>query len=358
MGILTKSFRTSYYQAKYFVDEDQHGMRLDQFIQIYMESFSREEVKRKIKDGDVVIKDRPGKHRPNTKLHHRDIVTLTLKKTTQEDEWWNGSLLNLQLKPDIVFEDDHLIVISKPAYMAAHPTGKHLFNCATVYFEEKYEKTIHSIHRLDRETSGVMMLAKDPKTAHLMTDQFDKDLVSKCYMFVSKKNEDYAQSEFVEEARLGTNETGLKRVYINHFDKNSTEGKHAKTTFKVLFEEGKYAIGLAFPKTGRQHQIRVHAMINGLPLVGDKLYLGNFKMFQRFKDNIASEEDHELMEISRHALHAMALKACYQGQDKVFKTSIPNDLGQLIQSKFSNSIDEIEKELFLEIDNYFTKELR
>ncbi|WP_372655771.1 RluA family pseudouridine synthase [Halobacteriovorax sp.] len=358
MPIIDKTFESNKYTAVYLVEEEHDGMRLDQYLQTYLASWSREQVKKKISQGDISIKDRPGKHRASTKIYTRDIITLITNKTEHEDEYWNGELLELQTEPEILFEDEDLIIISKPPYMSTHPTGKHLFNCATVFFESKYKKTCHSIHRLDRETSGALMLAKNPKCAQVMTEGFEKDLVRKCYFFIAYNREWNGEYSFEDNHRLGASEEGLKRIYINHFPKESTDGKSARTLFEVVHVEGDYVLGLAFPITGRQHQIRVHAMINGLPLVGDKLYLGNFKMFQRFKDNIATKEDHDLMEISRHALHAIALRAPYKGEEKIFSSKIPNDLKKWISSKMTIDLVELQERLESKIQDYFNKDKR
>lgn len=355
MAIIEKTFESDLYTAVYLVDEEHDGMRLDQYLQQYLASWSREQVKKKIAAGDIQIKGREGKHRPSSKIYYRDIIKLITRKTIHEDEYWNGELLELELVPEIIFEDDDLIIISKPPYMATHPTGKHLFNCATVYFESQYKKTIHSIHRIDRETSGVLMLAKNPTCAQKMTDCFEKDLVRKCYFFIAVNKDWNGETQFECNRRLGPKDSGLKRIYINHFDEDSKEGKHAKTHYQIVHEEKGYVLGLAFPVTGRQHQIRVHAMVNGLPLLGDKLYLGYFEMFQRFKDNIASKEDHDLMDLNRHALHAMALQVPYKSERKIFSSHIPKDLREWIGKNLEVDIKSVEEKLQYYINDYFIK---
>ncbi len=351
MAILWKKFTDEYYEARYSVEEHEDYMRLDQFMQTFMASFSRQQIKKKIEQKEIQILGRPGKQKPNTKVHFQEQVMLKIYKTTQEDEYWHGEKLELETTPKIIYEDDGLLAVYKPPYMATHPTGKHLFNCATVFFENKYEKTIHSIHRLDRETSGVLLLAKNPTCANIVTELFEKDLVRKCYFFIAKDNG--TAMEFQAKERLGTNEKGLKRVYINHYPHDSQDGKHAFTHFKILHKENGYCIGLAFPQTGRQHQIRVHAMINNYPLIGDKLYLGNFKMFQRFKDLLASEEDYNLMELSRHALHALAINFPYQGKRQTFISPLPCDLKDWIMNKMTIKITELETLLSAEGQAYF-----
>tara|TARA_R110000868_G_scaffold164359_17_gene396950 strand:- start:15249 stop:16268 length:1020 start_codon:yes stop_codon:yes gene_type:complete len=337
------------------VDEEHAGMRLDQYMQIHLESWSRQMVKRKIESGDITIEGRPGKIRPSMKLAFRDHVTLVTTKSSHEDEWWNGEKIHLQLDPEIIYEDERLAVISKPAYMATHPTGRHLFNCATVYLEAKTGHTVHSIHRLDRETSGVLLLGKNPQAANLLTKEFEEDRVKKAYFFMAKNLAWNGKDEFWANERLDNAGDGLKRVYIEHFPESDSRGKHAQTFFKILEIQGEYVIGLAFPQTGRQHQIRVHAMAHGLPLVGDKLYLGNFEMFQRFKDLLATKQEHDLMELPRHALHAVGISINYLSERRIFRSHIPKDLRAWIEDKTSIQVSKLEKTIELCLEEYFQK---
>jgi 23S rRNA pseudouridine1911/1915/1917 synthase len=352
MLIVDKKFTPKVYLIKLQVETDDHGARLDQFALKFLHSFSREEVKKKIKSGDINILERDHPKRASVKVHEKEVVQIKIKITTHEDEYWRGEKLELETLNNTVYEDDELIIISKPPFMSTHPTGRHLFNCATVFFEEKFNKTIHSIHRLDRETSGILLLGKNPKSTQVITQSFEKNDVKKCYFFISKTSEENEKDEFIETSRLGASEEGLKRVYIDHYPEESSEGKSAETSFKIVYRDKNYALGLAFPKTGRQHQIRVHAMINKFPLLGDKLYLGNFKMFQRFKDNIALEKDFDLMEIHRHALHAYAINFPYQGKRQTFSAPLPMDLKNWIEKNLSISAVKLEEQLASELKNF------
>jgi 23S rRNA-/tRNA-specific pseudouridylate synthase len=210
----------------------------------------------------------------------------------------------------------------------------------------KYKQTIHSLHRIDRETSGILMLGKNSQIAQKMMNSFEDDHVKKCYLFISKKNGDYdGKKKFSAHERLASPDDGLKRVYVQSYPENSKEGKHAHTNFVILEEFNEYLIGLAFPQTGRQHQIRVHAKAHGLPLIGDKLYLGSYEMFQRFKDGFATKDDHDLMELPRHALHAIALKIPYKGSDHTFRSRIPGDFKTWIFKNSSIDIEALEKKI-------------
>jgi len=354
MPILEKSFLKDRYQALYSVDEIHDNYRLDQYTQIYLSNFSRESLKKKIADGEIKIIGRDHKLRPSTKVHFKEQVTIEIPRTIQEDEYWKGEKIELIETPEIVYEDNGLLVISKPPFMSTHPTGRHLFNCATVFFEAKLGHVCHSIHRLDRETSGILILGKNPQVASKLTPLFEEGKVKKCYFFVAKTEDAPKEDFFIANERLGTDETGLKRVYIKHFEKDSDQGKRAQTTFKILHRENNYILGLAFPHTGRQHQIRVHAMINNLTLLGDKLYLGSYEIFQRFKDNRPSEKDHNLMEIPRHALHSIAINLEYGTSRKTFVAPVPGDLKAWIKENISLNLDNLEKTLTKEIERYFS----
>lgn len=359
MSQIKKNFTSNQYTVSYPVGEDYDGKRLDQFLMQYLSSFSRENIKKKITSGDVTIVGRPHPHKASTKVYQGEEIILKTERGELEDEYWRGEKLELVEHPEVIFEDENVVIISKPPYMSTHPTGKHLFYCATVYFETKYRHTIHSVHRLDRETSGLLMLAKNPKVANYLTPLFEEKKVKKCYFFIAHKNKDKDRTSFPFTAieNLGPRDDFVPRNFIHCFPKDSKQGKKSETDFELLIENNEYAIGLAYPKTGRQHQIRAHAAHHGYPLLGDKLYNGDPKVFQRFKDMIPKEEDFELMQISRHALHAIGVRIPYpQGQNQVFSTPIPHDLTQWIHSSFDKSlkIDELEELIRSKIEKYFS----
>jgi 23S rRNA pseudouridine1911/1915/1917 synthase len=352
--LIEKTFSPTQYKIVWEIEIHEEGIRLDQFIKSNFENWSREVIKKKIKSGEVVISNRKPPHRPNSKVHSKEIITLITNKSTHEDEYWNGELLKLQTSPDIIFEDKNLVVISKPTFMTTHPTGKRLFNCATVFFEDKYKKKLHSIHRLDRETSGVLLLGRNPSTANELTKEFENSEVLKCYFFIAKKNDEYKNDlTFNANQRLEAHDNSLKRVLIEAYPEESTSGKHATTSFQILEQEGDYVIGLAFPRTGRQHQIRVHAQVHGLPLIGDKIYLRGYPMFQRFKDGLATAEDHQEMQHYRHALHSIALRIKYQDKPQVFQTNIPLDLKDWLDKNTKIDLVLLEENCKKEIENYF-----
>ena len=338
MPLIEKKFTSQFYKAVFLVEKGDDGLRLDQFVRRTFTPFSREMIKKKILCGEITLQGQV--KRPATKVHvGQKVMVLSHKK--QESI----------LEPSLVFEDENIFVVSKPPFMLTHPTGRHLFNCATTYLGEKWGGSIHSIHRLDRETSGLLLLGKNATVSRQLTREFEQGSVKKCYFFVAKKKEAYhGQKSFTENARLAPSE-GM-RVSVRHYDARCGEGKRAKTHFEILRDLDSHVLGLAFPQTGRQHQIRVHAMINGLPLLGDKLYLGGFDLFQRFKDKTASPRDHQLMQLPRHALHATGLCMAYKGENKSFVDAIPEDLRQWMTS-FGINGEKLQEEIKKLIEDYF-----
>lgn len=344
MNDVTKTFSTEKYVATHPVREEHDGWRLDQFVMQCMPSLSRQFLKKKIEKGEVEISGRTPPHKPSVKVHSGERVTITTHNDGLiEEEFWHGEVVPKTEKPSVIFEDAGLLAINKPPYMITHPAGRNLFYCATVFFETIYKKTIHSIHRLDRETSGLLLLAKDPSTAQKVASLFEIDQVRKCYFLIAHKMPGATPFPFTASERLGRKDGSLPEAMMFCFPENSEEGKESETRFECLLERDGYVLALAFPLTGRQHQIRAHAAAHGYPLLGDKIYNGDPTIFMRFKDNAATDEDHEKMQIPRQALHAAALKLLYHGKPKHFIAPLPGDLAEWLKNNLGLEFQEVEK---------------
>lgn len=331
MSEIKKRFTPESFIVEFTTTSIHEGKRLDQFVIDQYPNFSRQFVKRKIDKGEIIISGRNAKHKPSTKIHSGDTIKFTTYKGDLEQVFWKQKELPLNWEPEILYDDQNLVVINKPPFMSTHPTGTHLFYCATTILEAKLGHTIHSVHRLDRETSGALVLGKNPEIANKMMDEFIQSRVKKCYFFIAHNKKD-PQPSFTAKERLGRKEGETSedenRMFMYCYPEDSKQGKHAETKFVTLAKNNDYVVGLAFPKTGRQHQIRSHAWHHGLPLVGDKLYLGGQEMFSRFKERMATDEDYELIQIPRHALHAYAIRFNYQNKELRISAPIPADLSQ------------------------------
>lgn len=354
MSQIIKNYTKDRYQAVYPVPIEFDGKRLDQFLMSIFQSFSREKIKQKIGRGEIKIEGRPHPHKPSTKIYLKEIIQITTYRSDLEDEYWNGEKIELDEEPKIVFEDEQIIAINKPPFMSAHPTGKHMFNCVTVFFEAKLGHIIHSIHRLDRETSGLMLVGKTPKTANDFMKIFEQDKIKKCYLLFGKKQKKEIPNEFIAEERMGTKPGHIPNLYTFCYPKESKKGKSAKTGFKILYQNDNYVIAMAFLYTGRQHQIRAHAAHHGFPLVGDKLYSGDKTVFMRFKDREPTKEDHALVEIPRQALHALSLKYVdpKTKKTKTLKADIPDDLLKWMQTKVDLTPPELDKIIDQELQHW------
>jgi len=357
MSEIKKSFTTEKFVATYPVEPNQDGWRLDQFVQKCMPTLSRQYIKKKIDKGEVQISGRKSPHKPSVKVHHLEEITIiTHNDGMIEDEFWRGKVIERTEKPQIVFEDEDILVIHKPPFMITHPAGKNLFYCATVYFETLLKHKVHSIHRLDRETSGLLMLGKNPRSSAKVAELFENDLVRKCYFLIAHKKENATPFPFTAKERMDRVEGSFPAGIMSIFPEDSDQGKDSTTHFELVLEKKDYVLALAFPETGRQHQIRLHASFHGYPLLGDKLYNGDSNVFIRFKDFEATDEDHELMQISRQALHAIGLKLAYPGPEmNHFMAPLPMDLSDWLESKLNLKREDVEKMLEEKILKFFDK---
>lgn len=345
-----KSFTTQSYEVEYYVSHKHEGLRLDQFIKEQWPTLSREFIKNKIEKGEVFISGRNPPHKSSVKLHEGEKVKVVTYPSHYEDEYWNGKKIEFD-KPIEVYEDQNIIVISKPAFMSTHPAGKHLFNCATVYYQTKLNHQVNSIHRLDRETSGLLLLGKTTAATREIGLQFDNSLVQKCYLLVAHNIKGLTEKSFPIEANEELSrgdefdedeQTEISRLKVHCFPQGSNKGKESKTIFYFLASNSNFLLLLAFPKTGRQHQIRAHAAHHGFPLVGDKIYL-DAEIFKRFKDGNPTKDDHEKMIIPRQALHSIAIAFKYKNEQITFFAPLTGDIENLITQLFK--ITKIEFEI-------------
>lgn len=338
-----KSFRSDKYVVTYPVQPEHEGLRLDAFVQIYMPTLSREFVKSKIEKGEVEISGRKPPHKSSVKVHLGEHVTIvTYNSHILEDEEWHGKPLELTEEPVVVFEDEHIIACHKPAFMTTHPAGRHLFYVATVHFSTIHGKTIHSIHRLDRETSGLLLLGKSSEASQLVSQMFENDQVRKCYFLIAHKRPGARPFPFTATEPMGPR-PGIPRGMQMTFPPE--DAKDAETSFELLLEKDGYVLALAFPKSGRQHQIRIHAAEHGYPLLGDKLYNGDPGIFMRFKDKESTAEDHEKMQIPRQALHALALRVPYPDVTtlSLYRAPLADDLAAWAEEHLHVPRQEVER---------------
>jgi 23S rRNA pseudouridine1911/1915/1917 synthase len=205
---------------------------------------------------------------------------------------------------EILYEDDRVLVIDKPAGLPMHTTAKFWRNTLTALLRDRYpNQPMELAHRIDRETSGVLLIARDRAAASFLTQAFAARTVDKTYLALVKGHPPDEGRIDMPLALLDTR----SRVMMGAAPAG-TPGLPAVTRFRVLRRLPGHALCAAHPETGRQHQIRVHFAGIGHPIVGDKLYGAGEALFMRACDEGVTDELLAAFDgLPRHALHAHRL---------------------------------------------------
>lgn len=290
--------KTIDFTAKCKVD----GQRLDQFLAAMFADYSRSVVRKVIDAGGVMVNDRVAK--ASYKVRHGDRIHITLPEPVRE------VALAEDIPLDTLYEDDFLAIINKPADMVVHPARGHwsgtLANALRFRFGElstlngEYRPGI--VHRLDRDTSGVIVVAKDEICHRELSLMFERRKMFKEYLAITAGVLD-RDSDYIE-ARIARHP--LDRVKMTVTDEED-EGKDACSYYETIERFRGFSFCRIQPRTGRTHQIRVHLASIGCPVLADKIYSGRDCL--RLSDLVPDADsavDEVLM--PRQALHASRLR--------------------------------------------------
>ncbi|MBS3136941.1 RluA family pseudouridine synthase [Candidatus Woesearchaeota archaeon] len=227
---------------------------------------------------------------------------------------------------EILYEDENLLVVNKPAQLATHPSGVYEDNSLFDKLKEKYT-TLHLINRLDFDTSGIILCAKNKQTAAKLNKLMFEKKIQKKYkaiVFGELKKEITVNKPIAE--RRGTNIKWKMKIVR----KNSRDARECITFFKPLQtveKKGeKYTLVECTPLTGRQHQIRVHLSYLKHPIVGDKIYIRDrvFKYYTTH-DHKLNTECLEIIKTSRMLLHSYYLKFSLDNDERIITCDMPED---------------------------------
>jgi 23S rRNA pseudouridine1911/1915/1917 synthase len=221
----------------------------------------------------------------------------------------------------VLYQDNRIVVISKPGGTLSHPTDKVLHNTVTHLLSKQLSRKVYLAHRLDRETSGTMVLALDVEAARSLYEQFVAHQVRKEYLAVVFGEVEWAQK--IVDAPLGEEGKSI-RVRRAVAGANAQE---AITEFRRLARDGRLSLISARPRTGRLHQIRAHLAYLGHPLVGDKLYCGDGEAYMKAVRKEISREDLDGLGADRQLLHAWKLSFKHPGDGRAlaFEAPVPED---------------------------------
>jgi 23S rRNA pseudouridine1911/1915/1917 synthase len=277
------------------------GMRLDRFVQSQLKRTSRTRAQQIIALGCYSPDAR--RLRGNDRVKPEQCVLLWRAP-------WDEQAPDVAIP--VLYEDDHLVAVDKPAGIPVHPTARYHKSTVVKLLEAaRGGESLRLSHRIDRETSGALLLARTPEADRRVKWQFEeRGSVTKRYLAITwgAPKEDH----FRVESPLMLDAASRYKVKMRVAPEGS--GLSARTAFEVLgrrFDEvtgRRYALMRCSLETGRQHQIRVHLASLGLPLVGDKLYGPDEGLFARGADGVLTDEDRAALELERHALHAEQLE--------------------------------------------------
>lgn len=222
---------------------------------------------------------------------------------------------------DILHEDADLLAINKPAGLVCHPTKGDVYSSliSRVRLHLGDTATAHLVNRLDRETSGVILVAKSPEADAALKKLFAQRKVEKEYLAIVHGH--FAADAIVSEAPLGKDEQAIIAIK----DRVRSDGALAKTEFSVQQRftraEGNFTLLRARPHSGRKHQIRIHVQHLGHSLVGDKLYGGDERLYLDFVLRQLTAEQRARLILPCQALHAASLRFNWRGRDWEFRAA-------------------------------------
>ncbi|MCK9198018.1 MAG: RluA family pseudouridine synthase [Bacilli bacterium] len=249
------------------VEANMEGMRIDKFVSNVYSSFSRTRIQSMISNGDILINDKEVK--PSFKVSANDVITIEIVPIND----FKVIPENIPLK--IVYEDNDLIIIDKPQGMVVHPANGHysgtLVNALLYHFENNLSSINGNIrpgivHRIDKDTSGLLMVAKNDYAHEKLAEQLKNKTASRVYYAIVSGEMEH--NEGVIKAPIGRHLNNRKKMAV------VSSGKNAVTHFKVIERFNGYTLIECKLETGRTHQIRVHMSYIHHPIVGDQLYGG------------------------------------------------------------------------------------
>jgi 23S rRNA pseudouridine1911/1915/1917 synthase len=302
-------------QTHILIVEAGAGGRLDRFIAAQRPDLSRTAVQRLIDDGCITLNGSNCK--ASDKVGQGDVITVRIPPPSPTE------LVAEDIPLAIVYEDDDLVVIDKPAGLVVHPAAGHdrgtLVNAVLGHVPNLEgvggEMRPGIVHRLDKDTSGLIVVAKHDRALQFLQAQFKSRTVKKMYLALVEGIVE--PREGIIDAPIGRSKTDRKKMAVQH------EGRSARTRYRVRRFYANPALTLieAYPETGRTHQIRVHFAWLKHPLVGDALY-GRQK---------------PIVPIVRHFLHAAALTlTLLDGETRTFTSDLPDDL-QIVLNRLTTA---------------------
>ncbi|MCD4681878.1 MAG: RluA family pseudouridine synthase [Bacteroidales bacterium] len=323
--------RELYEHYRFEVDMGQGPIRIDKFLMSRIENVSRNKIQNAALSGNIIVNDKVVK--PSYKVKPDDVISVMMSQPVREFK-----LISENIPIEILYEDDYIIVVNKSAGMVVHPaygnyTGT-LVN-ALIYHLEQSGVPVNDesagpllVHRIDKDTSGILLVAKNEEAQLKLGRQFFKHTLKRNYRALV-----WGDMKSEEGTITGHIGRSLKNRKVFKVFPDGDYGKHAVTHYKVIERFGYVTLIECRLETGRTHQIRVHLKHIGHTIFNDETYGGNeilkgttFSKYKQFVNNCFKI-------CSRQALHAKSLGFSHPVSNKeyFFETELPDDMSGLIE---------------------------
>jgi 23S rRNA pseudouridine1911/1915/1917 synthase len=318
-------------QVKILVDGALDGQRLDVALATVLTWRSRSSIQRLLEQGLVRVNGRD--MAPGRRVKCGDVVVIDIPP-------------QLQAQPDpgvvldfpILYEDQWMLAVDKPPGMAVHPSGRHLAGTLIQELHRRYRKpddpqrdiAPRLLHRIDLETSGLVAVGLDEQFHQFVSRQFEDRLVKKSYLAVVHGRP--AEPAGVIDRPLVPDRSSTVRLKLTTGEPG--EGLPAVTRYAYLRGNDRYSLLDVRPETGRTHQIRVHLASIGCPLVGDKLYGHDERLFLHQIAGTLDQAQRQRLVLDRHALHSHTLQFFHPmlAREINFTAPLPADMQALLDA--------------------------
>lgn len=297
------------------VDETDVGQRVDALIASHFPQISRAKIQRSIRKGHVWVDGVAAK--PSLRVKLAQQVKFELPEPD------NDTPQPEDIPLQILYEDDHIVAINKPPAMVVHPAKGHWSGTLTAALAFHFQKLSSVgganrpgiVHRLDRDTSGVILVAKSDPAHQGLASQFEQRTVKKLYLAIASPDPDRDRDLIAKP--IGVHPYQREKMAIR--ERHSTS-REAETFFEVAERFRGFAVIHAKPKTGRTHQIRVHLAHWGCPVLADKLYSGRASVR---RSHISQSKSDETVLLDRQALHALQISFMHPISDTPMSIEAP-----------------------------------
>ena len=321
--------RELYEHYRIVADKGQELLRVDKFLVAHLPNVSRNRIQQAAEAGCILVGGRPV--RSNYRVKPADVVSVVMDRPRYENE-----IIPEDIPLDIVYEDDTLLVVNKPAGLVVHPghgnyTGT-LVNALAWHMKDNPDYDVSDprmglVHRIDKDTSGLLVVAKTPDAkTHLGRQFFNK----------TTKREYVAVVWGIPEPEAGRIEGNIGRSLRDRLQMavfpDGDQGKHAVTHYQVIERLGYVSVVKCVLETGRTHQIRVHMKHIGHPLFNDARYGGDQILRGTTSSHYRQFVNNCFDTCPRQALHARTLGFVHPatGQEMFFTSEIPDDITRMI----------------------------